>query len=179
MFIIQCICFVIYFQAKPEDTLDLCKILNDDMAGIVNKYPFRFIGLGTLPMQAPELAVQELKRCVQQLGFPGVQIGSHVNDWNLDAWGRREVNYCFPPFALIPQVLQAVAECRAWAVLILPNWPSQTWWVRLMEMVVRIYEFPERVVFERPVRYGWKDVPVQSFQPIAVVVDGATLPAGC
>ncbi|CAH1238542.1 ACMSD [Branchiostoma lanceolatum] len=73
------------YWAKPEDTLDLCKILNDDMAGIVNKYPDRFIGLGTLPMQAPELAVQELKRCVQQLGFPGVQIGSHVNDWNLDA----------------------------------------------------------------------------------------------
>ncbi|XP_035664925.1 2-amino-3-carboxymuconate-6-semialdehyde decarboxylase-like [Branchiostoma floridae] len=73
------------YWAKPEDTLDLCKILNDDMAGIVNKYPSRFIGLGTLPMQAPELAVQELKRCVQQLGFPGVQIGSHVNDWNLDA----------------------------------------------------------------------------------------------
>lgn len=22
---------------------------------------------------------------VQELGFPGVQIGSHVNDWNLDA----------------------------------------------------------------------------------------------
>ncbi|XP_078614748.1 2-amino-3-carboxymuconate-6-semialdehyde decarboxylase-like [Branchiostoma floridae x Branchiostoma japonicum] len=73
------------YWAKPEDTLDLCKILNDDMAGIVNKYPSRFIGLGTLPMQAPELAVQELKRCVQELGFPGVQIGSHVNNWNLDA----------------------------------------------------------------------------------------------
>ena len=24
---------------------------------------FRFVGLGTLPMQAPELAVQEIKRC--------------------------------------------------------------------------------------------------------------------
>eukprot|EP00042_Codosiga_hollandica_P034950 m.253361 g.253361 ORF g.253361 m.253361 type:complete len:96 (+) comp54532_c0_seq29:699-986(+) len=35
--------------------------------------------------QAPELAVQELTRCVKELGFPGVQIGSHIGPWNLDA----------------------------------------------------------------------------------------------
>ncbi|XP_046543618.1 2-amino-3-carboxymuconate-6-semialdehyde decarboxylase-like isoform X2 [Haliotis rubra] len=72
-------------QAKPEDTLDLCKILNDGIADIVKKYPKRFTGLATVPMQAPELAVQELIRCRKELGFRGVQIGSHVNDWNLDA----------------------------------------------------------------------------------------------
>lgn len=72
-------------QAKPEDTLDLCQLVNDDIANTVKKYPQRFVGLGTLPMQAPELAVQELKRCVKELGFPGVEIGSHINEWNLDA----------------------------------------------------------------------------------------------
>jgi len=36
-------------------------------------------------MQAPDLAVKELRRCVQDLGLAGVQIGSHVNDWNLYA----------------------------------------------------------------------------------------------
>ncbi|XP_067649853.1 2-amino-3-carboxymuconate-6-semialdehyde decarboxylase-like [Haliotis asinina] len=73
------------YWAKPEDTLDLCMILNDGIADIVKKYPKRFTGLATLPMQAPELAVQELIRCRTELGFHGVQIGSHVNDWNLDA----------------------------------------------------------------------------------------------
>ncbi|CAH3195623.1 unnamed protein product [Porites evermanni] len=73
------------YWAKPEDTLDLCRILNDDLAKMVKKYPKRFVGLGTLPMQAPELAVQELTRCVKELGFPGVEIGSHINNWNLDA----------------------------------------------------------------------------------------------
>ena len=38
-------------QAKPEDTLDLCRILNDDLAKTVKKHPKRFVGLGTLPMQ--------------------------------------------------------------------------------------------------------------------------------
>ena len=56
------------YQAKPEDTLDLCRILNDDMASIVRKHPTRFVGLGTLPMQAPALAAQELKRCKEELG---------------------------------------------------------------------------------------------------------------
>lgn len=29
-------------------------------------------------------AVEELKRCVGELGLSGVQIGSHINQWNLD-----------------------------------------------------------------------------------------------
>ena len=52
-------------QAKPEDTLDLCKLINDDLAATVAKHPSRFTALGTLPMQAPKLAVQELTRCVK------------------------------------------------------------------------------------------------------------------
>lgn len=72
------------YWAKPKDTLDLSKILNDHIAGIVNKYPKRFIGLGTLPMQSPKLAVRELERCLD-IGLSGIQIGTHINDWNLDA----------------------------------------------------------------------------------------------
>ncbi|KAJ9088014.1 hypothetical protein DSO57_1027296 [Entomophthora muscae] len=73
------------YWAKPEHALDLSKYLNDHMAQTVAENPSKFVGLGTIPMQAPELAVQELKRCVQELGLAGVQIGSHVNNWNLDA----------------------------------------------------------------------------------------------
>ncbi|XP_015213998.2 2-amino-3-carboxymuconate-6-semialdehyde decarboxylase isoform X2 [Lepisosteus oculatus] len=73
------------YWAKPHDALDLCHILNDDLAATVRQRPRRFVGLGTLPMQAPDLAVQELRRCVLELGFPGVQLGSHVNCWDLSA----------------------------------------------------------------------------------------------
>ncbi|RXN00182.1 Cyclin-T2 [Acipenser ruthenus] len=73
------------YWAKAQDTLDLCHILNDDLAATVRKHPKRFVGFGTLPMQAPDLAVQEMHRCVKELGFPGVQIGSHINDWDLNA----------------------------------------------------------------------------------------------
>ena len=73
------------YWAKPLDTLDLSKLLNDHIAGICARYPDRFIGLGTLPMQAPDLAIKELERCMKELGMAGIQIGSHINDWNLDA----------------------------------------------------------------------------------------------
>jgi aminocarboxymuconate-semialdehyde decarboxylase len=72
------------YWAKPEDCLELSVFLNDHIAGIVKKYPKRFIGLGTIPLQSPELAIKELERCME-IGLAGVQIGSHVNDWNLNA----------------------------------------------------------------------------------------------
>ncbi len=72
------------YWAKGEDALDLSKILNDHIAGVVAEKPSRFFGLGTIPMQAPDLAIKELERCVKELGVSGVQIGSHVNEWNLN-----------------------------------------------------------------------------------------------
>ena len=62
---------------------DLARLLNDHVAELCREHPRRFIGLGTLPMQAPDRAVRELDRCVTQLGLLGIEIGSHVNDWNL------------------------------------------------------------------------------------------------
>jgi aminocarboxymuconate-semialdehyde decarboxylase len=72
------------YWARPEHTHDLARLLNDHLAGVVAKHPRRFIGLGTLPMQAPDLAIAELERCIRDLGLPGVQIGSNVNGKNLD-----------------------------------------------------------------------------------------------
>jgi aminocarboxymuconate-semialdehyde decarboxylase len=72
------------YWAKPADTHDLSKILNDHIADCVAQFPRRFMGLGTVPMQAPERAIQELERCINDLGMAGVEIGTHIGDWNLD-----------------------------------------------------------------------------------------------
>jgi aminocarboxymuconate-semialdehyde decarboxylase len=72
------------YWAKPENALDLARLLNDHIAGVVGDYPDRFIGLGTVPMQDPKRAIKELERCVGELGMPGIQIGSHVGEKNLD-----------------------------------------------------------------------------------------------
>lgn len=71
------------YWAKPKDGLQVAQFLNDHIAGVVQKYPRRFIGLGTLPLQDPELSVVEVERGIKELGLLGFQIGSHVNNWNL------------------------------------------------------------------------------------------------
>jgi aminocarboxymuconate-semialdehyde decarboxylase len=72
------------YWARPEETLELCRFLNDHIASVVTAHPMRFAGLGTVPLQDPDRAIRELERCVRDLGLPGIEIGTHVNDWNLD-----------------------------------------------------------------------------------------------
>lgn len=70
------------YWAKAEDCADTSMFLNDGIAEIVEKYPRRFIGLGSVPFQDTRLAIKELERC-KKSGFAGVQIGSNVNQLNL------------------------------------------------------------------------------------------------
>jgi aminocarboxymuconate-semialdehyde decarboxylase len=72
------------YWARPQHGLDLARLLNDHLARVVGDHPQRFAGLATLPLQDPDLAIAELERCVTELGLSGAQIGTHVNDWNLD-----------------------------------------------------------------------------------------------
>lgn len=72
------------YWARPAHAHDLARLLNDHLAGVIQQFPTRFAGLGTLPLQDPDLAIMELQRCVNDLGLCGVQIGSHVNQWNLN-----------------------------------------------------------------------------------------------
>jgi len=71
------------YGAKPKDGLEVAQFLNDDIAETVRKHPNNYIGLGSIPMQDTDLAIQELERCKNELKFPGIQIGSNVNDLNL------------------------------------------------------------------------------------------------
>jgi aminocarboxymuconate-semialdehyde decarboxylase len=71
------------YWAEPKHTLEISKFLNDHIAEICHLFPKRFVGLGTLPMQHTEMAIKELRRC-KEIGLKGIQIGSHVNDWNLN-----------------------------------------------------------------------------------------------
>ncbi|MEZ5346724.1 MAG: amidohydrolase family protein [Pyrinomonadaceae bacterium] len=70
------------YWAKAEDCLEVSRVLNDGIAAIVAKYPKRFVGLGTIPMQDTVLAVSELER-IKSIGLAGVEIGSNVNQLNL------------------------------------------------------------------------------------------------
>jgi aminocarboxymuconate-semialdehyde decarboxylase len=59
-------------------------IQNDQIASLVGKYPDRFRGLATLPMQAPELAARELRRAMGSHGLLGFHLASNIQGRNLD-----------------------------------------------------------------------------------------------
>ena len=71
------------YWAKDDEGLKLSKFLNNHIAEFVRDEPNRFIGLGTIPMQNTDMAIEEMDRCVNELKFPGIEIGSNVNGKNL------------------------------------------------------------------------------------------------
>lgn len=56
--------------------VEVAKKSNDIMAEIMQKHPDRFLGFAALPLQDPDAAVQELQRCVKELGCVGILANS-------------------------------------------------------------------------------------------------------
>lgn len=72
------------YWAPPAFGLRLAQVYNDSLATAHLRYPERFCGLLTLPMQAPNLALQELDRAANLPGMRGVYLATHVMGKNLD-----------------------------------------------------------------------------------------------
>jgi aminocarboxymuconate-semialdehyde decarboxylase len=67
-----------YYWTEPGLGAELARQINDRLAEIVATWPERFVALGTVPLQNVDLAVNELERCVKQLGLRGVEINPNV-----------------------------------------------------------------------------------------------------
>lgn len=72
------------YHLPAEPASRMARYLNDHIAEQQRQWPDRVISLGTLPLQNAQLAINEAEHCVHDLGMPGVQIGSNVNNRNLD-----------------------------------------------------------------------------------------------
>ena len=67
------------FYSVPADLgIETARVINDNIADICGRHPDRFVGLGTVPFQAPELAVAELERLHKSLGLRGIEIATNV-----------------------------------------------------------------------------------------------------
>src|SRR5262249_545546 len=66
-------------QAIPDTkhAAEVARQANDVLAGEIAKRPDRFVGVAALPMQEPELATQELERCIKELGFKGALVNGY------------------------------------------------------------------------------------------------------
>jgi aminocarboxymuconate-semialdehyde decarboxylase len=82
--------------ADGQTSLRLARTTNDWIAKAVAAHPARLIGLGTLPLHVPALAVTELERCVCELGLKGAAISTTAGPMELGDpelrpfWGKVE-----------------------------------------------------------------------------------------
>jgi aminocarboxymuconate-semialdehyde decarboxylase len=80
-----------YYDVPADLGLATARAVNDHIADIVGRHPDRFVGLGTVPFQAPELAVAELERLHRSLGLRGIEISTNVAGEDLSADRFRKI----------------------------------------------------------------------------------------
>jgi aminocarboxymuconate-semialdehyde decarboxylase len=76
-----------YYWTEPGMGQELARAVNERIAQVAAQHPDRFVGLGTVPLQDPGLAVSELEYATQTLGLKGVEINPNVNGRELTASG--------------------------------------------------------------------------------------------
>jgi aminocarboxymuconate-semialdehyde decarboxylase len=80
-----------YYGADPDLGIATARVVNDNLADIAGRHPDRFVPLGTVPFQAPDLAVAELDRLHKSLGFRGIEIATNVGGEDLSAERFRKI----------------------------------------------------------------------------------------
>ncbi len=71
-------------QLEPSWATKLAREANDELAAAIARYPDRFIGYAALCPKQPEQAIQELERCVKELGFKGWKTHCNYGDSYID-----------------------------------------------------------------------------------------------
>lgn len=72
-----------------------------------------------------------------------------INAFTLD-WGETPF-YAFPPFSIIPRVLQKIFHDKASGILVVPDWPNQPWFSQCMHMSdTKIFLFPRNDLLTLP-----------------------------
>jgi aminocarboxymuconate-semialdehyde decarboxylase len=71
------------YWAEPAKSLRLERKLNDTLAAMVATNPKRLVGLGTVPLHAPELAAREAARCMGELKLRGFNISTTARDMEI------------------------------------------------------------------------------------------------
>ena len=108
-----------YYYASPTLALNVAIMTNDGLFALSKQHPEKFVGMGTLPMQSVDLATRELRRCVRDLGFRSIQIGSNVQGVQFDD----------------PQYLPFFKECEALGVFVF----FHPYYVGTKEMFTKYY----------------------------------------
>jgi aminocarboxymuconate-semialdehyde decarboxylase len=70
------------YTLPAKSARDLCRHINESIAALRQTDPNRFYGFGTVPLQDPDLAAEELSE-IKRLGLQGIEIGSNIDGVSL------------------------------------------------------------------------------------------------
>jgi aminocarboxymuconate-semialdehyde decarboxylase len=66
------------YQASAAGAAELASAQNEFFARVVREHPTRFAALGAVALQDPDGAVDEMRRCMREDGFLGVETGTQI-----------------------------------------------------------------------------------------------------
>ena len=72
------------YHWDTAEAVQASREVNDEIAGMTERWPDRFAGLATLPVQDVDAAIDELERAVKVLGLKGAELDMVVNGLNWD-----------------------------------------------------------------------------------------------
>lgn len=73
-----------YYWLDSNTAADIARMVNDGTAELIAQDKQSFKGMATVSMQDPNLAVKELQRVKDQYGIKAVEIGTSIEEINLD-----------------------------------------------------------------------------------------------
>ena len=79
------------FFADETQQPEVARVLNDAYADLISRHPNRFKGFASIPMDAPEAAIAELHRAINELKLNGVVLLSNIR-------GRALTSPVYRPF---------------------------------------------------------------------------------
>ena len=85
-----------WYWADEELARKIIQVQNEKIAALCAAHPDRFVGLGSIALQHPALAVEQIEEGMKKLGMRGFAIGGSVNGEDLSApkfnpvWAKAE-----------------------------------------------------------------------------------------
>ena len=105
-----------HYDTEPEVGRQLAERVNLSIAEMCRHPSGRFVGLGTVPLQHPGLAIEVLRHAVNDLGLRGVEIGTHGTDRTSTPWAwRPSLPKPRPSGRWCSCTLRASAKAGGWA----------------------------------------------------------------
>lgn len=121
-------------------------ISNDEVASFVSQAPDRLVGVGSVDITKPMMAVREIRRCIEELGFKAIRVLPWL--WEVPPTDRR----FYPVFTACCEM--GVPYCTQMGHTG-PLMPSEVGRPVYLDQVA--LDFPELVIVGGHIGYPWTD----------------------